>query len=81
MERGRKSEGITNPHVTKREFLRFCGKSLCALYAAHLFGFSETLRAQAPKKGLIKTKLSPFFNSLGSGEIQCELCPRRCRVP
>jgi len=33
------------------------------------------------KKGLIKTKLSPYFTSLAGGEIQCELCPRRCRVP
>jgi len=33
------------------------------------------------KKGLIKTKLSPYFTSLDGGEIQCELCPRRCRVP
>ena len=31
-------------------------------------------------KGLIKTKLSPYFTSLDGGEIQCELCPRRCRV-
>jgi pyruvate formate lyase activating enzyme len=32
------------------------------------------------KKGLIKTKLSPYFTSLEGGEIQCELCPHRCRV-
>ena len=32
------------------------------------------------KKGLIKTKLSPYFISLEGGEIQCELCPHRCRV-
>jgi pyruvate formate lyase activating enzyme len=32
------------------------------------------------QKGLIKTKLSPYFTSLAGGEIQCELCPKRCRV-
>jgi pyruvate formate lyase activating enzyme len=32
-------------------------------------------------KGLIKTKLSPYFTPLGGGEIQCELCPKQCRVP
>jgi pyruvate formate lyase activating enzyme len=32
------------------------------------------------KKGLIKTKLSPYFTSLERGEIQCELCPHHCRV-
>jgi pyruvate formate lyase activating enzyme len=81
MGKRRKSGGITKPRVTKREFLRFCGKSLCAIYAAHLFGFPEILQGQTPKKGLIKTKLSPYFTSLDRGEIQCDLCPRRCRVP
>jgi pyruvate formate lyase activating enzyme len=32
------------------------------------------------KKGLIRTKLSPYFTSLDGGEIQCGLCPRRCRI-
>jgi len=50
------------------------------LSAASLFGFPETSRAQTAKKGLIKTKLSPYFTSLEQGEIQCELCPHRCRV-
>jgi pyruvate formate lyase activating enzyme len=81
MEKSRKGEGITESGVSKREFLRFCGKSLCAIYAAHLFRFPEILRAQSPQKGLIKTTLSPYFTSLDRGEIQCDLCPRRCRVP
>jgi pyruvate formate lyase activating enzyme len=71
---------IQNPQLSKREFLRFCGASLCLLSSAHLFGYPETSRAQAAKKGLIKTKLSPYFTSLNGGEIQCELCPHRCRV-
>ncbi len=32
------------------------------------------------KKGLIKTKLSPYFIPLKGGEIQCELCPHQCHV-
>ena len=67
--------------VTKREFLKICGTGLCALSSAHLFGFPETSHAQTAKKGLIKTKLSPYFTSLDGGEIQCDLCPKRCRVP
>jgi len=71
---------ILSPQLTKREFLKFSGMSFCTLSAAHLFGFPETSRAQMAKKGLIKTKLSPYFTSLDGGEIQCELCPKRCRV-
>src|SRR4030043_1115043 len=68
------------PQLTKREFLQFCGTSFCMLSLAHLFGFPEISRAQMAKKGLIKTKLSPYFTSLEGGDIQCELCPHRCRV-
>lgn len=67
-------EHIPDPKLTKREFLKFCGASFCVLSASQLFGFPETLRAQTAQKGLIKTKLSPYFTSLSGGEIQCELC-------
>jgi pyruvate formate lyase activating enzyme len=75
-----KHEGSSNPGLTKREFLKFCRSSFCALSSAYLIGFPETSRAQGAKKGLIKTKLSAYFTSLEGGEIQCELCPHRCRV-
>jgi len=68
------------PYLTKREFLKFCGTSLCALFAAQLFAFPDTSRAQMAKKGLIKTKLSPYYTSLDGGEIKCELCPKNCRI-
>jgi pyruvate formate lyase activating enzyme len=32
------------------------------------------------KKGLIRTKLSPYFVPLEGGNIRCELCPHQCRV-
>lgn len=73
-------EPISNNLLTKREFLKFCGTSFCAFSAFHLFGFPEMLQAQTAKKGLIKTKLSPYFTSLNEGKIQCELCPKRCHV-
>ncbi len=76
-----KDEGIPESRITRREFLELCGTSFCALSHVHLFGFPETVRAQMAQKGLIKTKLSPYFHPLGEGEIQCELCPKRCRVP
>ena len=71
---------ISEFHLTKREFLKFCGAGFCLLSAAQIFGLPKTSRAQTAKKGLIKTKLSPFFTSLSGGEIQCDLCPKRCRV-
>ena len=80
MENKRKWQGIPNPGMTKREFLRFCGTSFCTISLAHIFSFPETVRAQMAKKGLIRVKLSPYFTSLDGGEIQCELCPRRCRL-
>jgi len=66
--------------MDKREFLKFCGASFCMLSVTSLFGVPRNFRAQMAKKGLIKTKLSPYFTSLEGGEIQCELCPHRCRV-
>jgi pyruvate formate lyase activating enzyme len=69
-----------SPDMTKREFLRFCGTSACALAVASLFGLPKPAGAQKPLKGLIKTKLSPYFTSLGGGDIQCQLCPKECRV-
>ncbi len=66
--------------MTKREFLELCGTGFCALAAASLFGIPKTVRAQGAVKGLIKTKLSPYFTALEGGEIRCELCPKRCRL-
>ena len=72
---------LPGPKLTKREFLQFSGTSLCMLSLGYIFTFPETSQAQLAKKGLIRTKLSPYFTSLDGGEIQCELCPHRCRVP
>ncbi|MBW1797433.1 MAG: AmmeMemoRadiSam system radical SAM enzyme [Deltaproteobacteria bacterium] len=68
-------------NLTKREFLKLCGTGFCAFCTAQLFGLPKTLQAQMAVKGLIKTRLSPYFTPLDGGDIRCELCPRRCRVP
>jgi pyruvate formate lyase activating enzyme len=73
-------KSISSLQMTKREFLKFCGKSLCLISASYLIGFPETSKAQIVRKGLIGTKLSPYYTSFEGGEIQCELCPHRCRV-
>ncbi|MFH1758539.1 MAG: AmmeMemoRadiSam system radical SAM enzyme [Pseudomonadota bacterium] len=80
LERSLRGETISDPQLTKRDFLRNCGMSFSLLSAACLLGFRETAWAQISKKGLMKIMRSPYFTSLSGGEIQCELCPRRCRV-
>jgi pyruvate formate lyase activating enzyme len=81
LEGSMRTKAVSNSQWTKRDFLKFCGTSLCVLSSAYLFGFPETSRAQLVRKqGLIKTKLSPYFTPLDGGDIQCELCPHRCRV-
>ncbi len=58
--------------------MKLCGAGICALsFLPLLPGISQ---AQAPRKGLVRTKLSPYFTPLNGGEIQCELCPKRCKV-
>ncbi len=69
------------PPLTKREFLRLCGLGVGASVLSPFFLCHETAQAQVRQKGLIRSKLSPFFKSLGGGEIGCELCPKGCRVP
>ena len=71
---------IHHSRMTKREFLKACGKGLCLLSTASLFGVPRASEAQRPKKGFVSIKLSPYFTPLGRGEIRCELCPRQCRV-
>ena len=67
--------------MTKREFLNLCGKGFCLLSISSLFGLTDISQAQtARKKGFIQTKLSPYFTPLDGGDVQCELCPHRCRV-
>ncbi len=67
--------------ITKREFLKLWGKSICLFSVPFLFGLPKITRAQGiRKKGLIKTKLSPYYTPFPGGEVQCELCPHHCRV-
>jgi pyruvate formate lyase activating enzyme len=67
--------------ITRRDFLRFCSTSFCLLSASSLFGLPKPTTEPIVKKGLIKTKLSPYYTVLDRKEIQCELCPRGCHVP
>ncbi|MFC1868823.1 AmmeMemoRadiSam system radical SAM enzyme [Thermodesulfobacteriota bacterium] len=68
------------PQLSKRRFLKCLGAGVCAFSVGHLFGFPQTSRAQLAQRGLINTKLSPYFTALEGKKIRCELCPRRCVV-
>jgi len=67
-------------HFSKRDFLRICGTGLCALTLSPFPGVPKSIRAQTPQRGLIKTKLSPYFIPLKDRGTQCVLCPRGCAI-
>ena len=67
--------------ITRRSFLRSCGTGTCLLSAGPLLGLPWRAAAWLPTRGLIKTKLSPWFVPLKGNAVQCTLCPRRCVVP
>lgn len=69
--------------VSRRDFLTGCARCalLCAGAQAVQIGLiASRSDAQEMQKGLIGRKLSPYFSSLESKRIRCELCPRRCEV-
>lgn len=80
-KRNKKYEGSLEPRMTKREFLKFCGRSFCTLCAGYLLNLPDISQAQMAKKGLMKARLSPYFTPLGGEEVRCELCPKGCHVP
>ncbi|MHC5036227.1 MAG: AmmeMemoRadiSam system radical SAM enzyme [Planctomycetota bacterium] len=73
----RRNDAESGP--TRRTVLKWCGA--CVACLAPVFGLPRTARAQAGAEGLVRTKVSPFFTPLESGEIRCDLCPKGCRIP
>lgn len=72
---------IQRPTLSKREFLKICGAGACMIFFNNLFVFSKTPELHTPKKGFIKTKLSPYYTPLNEREVQCDLCPKHCVIP
>ena len=66
--------------LTRRDFLKLCGTGVCILSCSKLLGLPTPSHAQIVKKGLIKTTRSPWYTQLDKKTIQCELCPRQCRI-
>jgi len=73
-------EDVGARYMTKREFLTFCRTWFCFLLCPRFFCFPETARAQTARKGFIRAKLSPYFTVSGMVQVQCDLCPRQCRI-
>ncbi|MEW6332764.1 MAG: AmmeMemoRadiSam system radical SAM enzyme, partial [Thermodesulfobacteriota bacterium] len=67
--------------MTKRSFLRLCGAGISLIPALSLTGIPGTGRAQMSGKGFVRARSAAYATPLDKGEIQCMLCPRRCRVP
>ncbi|UCF31939.1 MAG: AmmeMemoRadiSam system radical SAM enzyme [bacterium] len=68
------------PLLDRRRFLGLCGTGLCLLSTAFLPPPARAAGNRASRKGMIRTKLSPYFTALEGAAVRCELCPRRCRV-
>jgi pyruvate formate lyase activating enzyme len=64
--------------LSRRHFLK---TTACSALLWSFWGFSPPAFAQRGKKGLIESRLSPHFQPLKDGKIQCQLCPRECIVP
>ena len=77
----RRDREETGSQLTRREFLKLCGAGACVFSLSSVFGFPRSSHAQIVKKGLIKTKLSPWFTHLDKKAVQCELCPKQCHIP
>lgn len=75
--RGRGADG----RLDRRAFLKGAAGGACALCLSRIPRFSRTANAQAPQKGLIKARPSPWFSPRPGAVIQCELCPRQCLLP
>ena len=64
----------------RREFLRAGTVAACALVAGGLVAQPRRAAAQSAEKGLIRRAPSPWFQPVGRRELECTLCPVRCRI-
>jgi len=71
------TDGVCKTTLSRRHFLKAAVR--CA-FLLGISGFPAAAWTQGEKKGLLGTKLSPYFLTLGNQRIQCQLCPRECLV-
>ena len=75
------ASATTPPHDTsRREFLKEGAVGAAALCVGlHLLG-PRRASAQSAELGLIGRRRSPWFRQLDRRQVECTLCPRRCRI-
>lgn len=76
----RPSRGTAGTLMSRRSFLGICGTGLCLITGAPLCAPRKSSAAPISMKGLIRTKLSPWYTTLEAGAVRCGLCPRKCVV-
>lgn len=69
--------------INRRQFFNSCKQA--AFWGAGCMLLPGALSAGPPtdfalRKGFVRPFLSPFYTSLGNGDIRCELCPHHCEV-
>ncbi len=65
--------------MNRREFLYACACCAAAGLGAPLPLAGEA-SAFAPVRGFMRPRPSPYFESVGGGDVQCTLCPRTCLI-
>ncbi len=68
--------------ISRRTFLGCCGR--CAVFLGSQLlncgALTSLTNAQEMSKGLLGSKLSPYFEPLPQGRVRCTLCPNGCEV-
>jgi len=68
------------PGVSRREFIKTCASGVCAFSVLSVLGFPQSAGAQIVQQGLVRIHPASWYTPLSGGIVQCDLCPRRCRV-
>ena len=75
--------------LNRRKLLQAGAGSFCALYLSGLGGCTaeqqgkeqeKTPSPSGPQKGFVKPMRSPWFSKLDNARVQCNLCPKECRL-
>jgi pyruvate formate lyase activating enzyme len=69
--------------MTRKEFIKKCcgGLAFLGLSSVPFLPFLSKQANSQGQYGLIKKKLSPYYQPLDKGAIRCTLCPKECYVP